>query len=193
MTFAVFCRKLSKIFEPLLRLILIIKIMRRNKGSYIAIRTKLQLRSVDAIKIGKGSCISEFSTIIIHDDQNSSFRGSELIIGENTYIGEYNNIRAGGGRIVIGDKCLISQHITITAANHSIHQGMYIVDQPWSTVNNYVVIGNDVWIGANALVLPGVKIGNGAVIGGGSVVTKDIPANAVAVGNPAKVIKYRPS
>ncbi len=193
MTFAVFCRKLSKIFEPLLRLILIIKIMRRNKGSYIAIRTKLQLRSVDAIKIGKGSCISEFSTIIIHDDQNSSFRGSELIIGKNTYIGEYNNIRAGGGRIVIGDKCLISQHITITAANHSIHQGMYIVDQPWSTVNNYVVIGNDVWIGANALVLPGVKIGNGAVIGGGSVVTKDIPANAVAVGNPAKVIKYRPS
>ncbi len=193
MTFAVFCRKLSKIFEPLLRLILIIKIMRRNKGSYIAIRTKLQLRSVDAIKIGKGSCISEFSTIIIHDDQNSSFRGSELIIGENTYIGEYNNIRAGGGRIVIGDKCLISQHITITAANHSIHQGMYIVDQPWSTVNNYVVIGNDVWIGANALVLPGVKIGNGAVIGGGSVVTKDIPANAVPVGNPAKVIKYRPS
>ncbi len=193
MTFAVFCRKLSKIFEPLLRLILIIKIMRRNKGSYIAIRTKLQLRSVDAIKIGKGSCISEFSTIIIHDDQNSSFRGSELIIGKNTYIGEYNNIRAGGGRIVIGDKCLISQHITITAANHTIHQGMYIVDQPWSTVNNYVVIGNDVWIGANALVLPGVKIGNGAVIGGGSVVTKDIPANAVAVGNPAKVIKYRPS
>ncbi len=193
MTFAVFCRKLSKIFEPLLRLILIIKIMRRNKGSYIAIRTKLQLRSVDAIKIGKGSCISEFSTIIIHDDQNSSFRGSELIIGKNTYIGEYNNIRAGGGRIVIGDKCLISQHITITAANHTIHQGMYIVDQPWSTVNNYVIIGNDVWIGANALVLPGVKIGNGAVIGGGSVVTKDIPANAVAVGNPAKVIKYRPS
>lgn len=193
MTVAVFCRKMSKIFEPLLRLILIIKIMRRNKGSYIAIRTKLLLKSIDAIKIGKGSCISEFSTIIINDDRNNSFRGSELIIGENTYIGEYNNIRAGGGRIIIGDKCLISQHITITASNHSIRQGIYIADQPWSTVNNYVIIGNDVWIGANAIVLPGVNIGDGAVIGGGSVVTKDIPANAIAVGNPAKVIKYRPN
>ena len=165
MTVAVFCRKMSKIFEPLLRLILIIKIMRRNKGSYIAIRTKLLLKSIDAIKIGKGSCISEFSTIIINDDRNNSFRGSELIIGENTYIGEYNNIRAGGGRIIIGDKCLISQHITITASNHSIRQGIYIADQPWSTVNNYVIIGNDVWIGANTIVLPGVNIGDGAVIG----------------------------
>ncbi len=192
MTLTVFYRKLSKIFEPLLRFILIIKIMNRNKGAYIAFRTKLFIKSVDAIKIGKGSCINEFSTIIINDDKNNSFCDSELTIGENTYIGEYNNIRAGGGKIIIGDKCLISQHITITAANHSIHKGIYIADQPWSTTDNYVIIGNDVWIGANAIILPGVKIGDGAVIGGGSVVTKDIPSNAVAVGNPAKIIKYRP-
>jgi len=53
------------------------------------------------------------------------------------------------------------------------------------------IIGNDVWIGVGALVLPGINIGDGAIIGGGSVVTKDIPPYAIAVGNPAKVIKYR--
>ena len=54
-----------------------------------------------------------------------------------------------------------------------------------------ISIGDDVWIGANCVILPGVHIHNGAVIGAGSVVTKDIPANAIAVGNPAKVIKFR--
>ena len=56
---------------------------------------------------------------------------------------------------------------------------------------NSNIIGNDVWIGYNALIIEGVKIGNGAVIGAGAVVTKDIPDFAVAVGTPAKVIKFR--
>lgn len=57
--------------------------------------------------------------------------------------------------------------------------------------NNRIIIGNDVWIGANTVILPGVKIGNGAVIGAGAVVTKDVPDYAVVVGVPAKVLKYR--
>lgn len=54
-----------------------------------------------------------------------------------------------------------------------------------------VTIGDDVWIGANSVILPGVKIHNGAIIGAGSVVVKDVPANAIACGNPAKLIRYR--
>lgn len=54
-----------------------------------------------------------------------------------------------------------------------------------------IILGNDVWIGANSIVLPGVKIGDGAVIGAGSIVTKDVPPYAIAVGNPAKVKRYR--
>jgi acetyltransferase-like isoleucine patch superfamily enzyme len=57
--------------------------------------------------------------------------------------------------------------------------------------NHPIIIGNDVWIGANAVILPGVNIGNGAVIGAGAVVTKDVPDYAVVVGVPAKVLKYR--
>ncbi len=57
--------------------------------------------------------------------------------------------------------------------------------------NPDILIGNDVWIGANVLIMPGVKIGNGVIIGAGAVVIKDIPDYAIAVGIPAKVIKYR--
>lgn len=57
--------------------------------------------------------------------------------------------------------------------------------------HNYVIVGNDVWVGANTVILPGVKIGDGAIVGAGSIVTHDIPPYAVAAGAPAKVIRYR--
>ena len=53
------------------------------------------------------------------------------------------------------------------------------------------IIGNDVWVGANSVILPGVKIGTGAIVGAGSVVTKDVPEYAIVVGNPARILKYR--
>lgn len=61
----------------------------------------------------------------------------------------------------------------------------------WDTNKTGVYIGKDVWIGANVVILPGVKIGKNAIIGAGSVVTKNIPDNAIAYGNPAKIVKYR--
>lgn len=183
----------KKIFNPFLRRVLIGKIMLKNKECYISPRIKIMVNDVRNIKIGKRTSINDFCTIIVDNDPNpnSSFKESSLTIGNDCYIGEYNNLRAGGGKIVIGNKCLISQHITIVATNHNIEKDVCIMEQPWSEKNNYVVIGNDVWIGANAIILPGVTIGNGAIVGGGSVVTKDVPENAIVVGNPAKVIKYR--
>ena len=77
------------------------------------------------------------------------------------------------------------------ASNHGTALGQDISKQKWDTEKAGITIGDDVWIGANCVILPGVHIHNGAVIGAGSVVTKDIPANAIAVGNPAKIIKYR--
>ncbi len=65
------------------------------------------------------------------------------------------------------------------------------IDDPRDLFLDNVVIGNDVWIGANAIILPGVNIGDGAVIGAGTVVTKDVPPYAIVGGNPARVIKYR--
>ena len=77
------------------------------------------------------------------------------------------------------------------ASNHGIALGRNISSQKWDESKTGISIEDDVWIGANSVILPGVHIHHGAVIGAGSVVTKDIPANAIAVGNPARVIKFR--
>jgi acetyltransferase-like isoleucine patch superfamily enzyme len=151
----------------------------------------LHYQNIEQIILGEGTFISAFVTIAVENDPHKNLNNSKLIIGSYTYIGEYNNIRAGGGMIKIGKYCSISQHITIIASNHETSKNTFIKDQPWTTKNNFVIIEDDVWIGANSVILPGVRISKGAVIGAGSVVTKDIPAYAIAVGDPAKVIKYR--
>ena len=151
----------------------------------------LTYNRIDQIKIGVNTSINDFCTIVAINDFQNTLDNSYLIIGENTYIGEYNNIRAGGGSIEIGNNCSISQHVSIIASNHGISNKLMIKQQKWSINNNYIKIFDDVWIGANSVILPGVTISKGVVVGAGSVVTKDIPEYAIVVGNPAKIIKYR--
>jgi hypothetical protein len=91
-------------------------------------------------------------------------------------------IQAGNG-IILGHNVLIGPNVGIISANHSKNDF-----KQWKKVQP-ITIGNNVWIGMNTVVLPGVSIGDNAVIGAGSVVTKDIPANSVAGGNPCKVIR----
>ena len=163
------------------------KIRRQFPLSYIAPRAKVHVNNPNLIYIGENSVISDFSYIVVRGLKKDTF----LEIGDYTYIGEFNNIRAAGGKITIGNNCLISQHISIICSNHGIRKDQLIRTQEWQNENNEVVIGDDVWIGANSVILPGVHIGNGVVVGAGSVVTKDIPTNAIVVGNPARVIKFR--
>ena len=77
------------------------------------------------------------------------------------------------------------------ASNHGTSLDDDIQRQGWEQTKTGITVEDDVWIGANSVILPGVHINKGAIIGAGSVVTKDIPPYAIAVGNPAKVIKYR--
>lgn len=91
--------------------------------------------------------------------------------------------------IRFGDNVLIGAYVQIIDHNHGVKVGKIIRDQ--SAEIGEVVIGNDVWIGAGAKVLMNCHIGDGAVIGANAVVTGDIPPNAIAVGIPARVIKYR--
>lgn len=100
----------------------------------------------------------------------------------------------------LGKFCSISWNVTIGATSHhtsypSTHAFPYVESFGFSKRNELIVVstnlGNDVWIGANAIVLPGVRIGNGAVIGAGAVVTKDVPPFAICVGVPARVVKFR--
>ena len=125
---------------------------------------------------------------------NVSFRNAERItIGAGSHIGEHSVIWAGNatGRIVFGAKCLLAPHVTMTASNYGVVRGTPVMDQP--KVERDIVLGDDVWLGANVVVLAGVTIGNGAVVGAGAVVTRDLPANCIAGGVPARVIGERPT
>lgn len=98
----------------------------------------------------------------------------------------------GAGGVVIGDGTIMAHGVQIISANHNYDSDNleYLpFDEKW--MFKQVIIGKYVWIGANAMVLPGVNIGDGAVIAAGSVVVKDVPPFAVVGGNPAKVLKYR--
>lgn len=90
------------------------------------------------------------------------------------------------GHIYIGDKVLIAPNVTLTTAAHPVDPEQRAKGMQF---NKDIHIGNNVWIGAGAIILPGVTIGDNSVIGAGSVVTKDIPANVVAVGNPCRVMR----
>lgn len=124
---------------------------------------------------------------------NATFRnGDRITIGDHSHIGEHDMLWAGNshGRITLGRYCLLAPNVTITASNYGIDQGTPVMHQPKQERD--VVLGDDVWLGANVVVLPGITIGDGAVVAAGAVVTKDLPAQCIAAGVPAKVIGTRP-
>jgi acetyltransferase-like isoleucine patch superfamily enzyme len=129
----------------------------------------------DYVRLGKDIYLGAFST-------------GCLKVGSHSYIGRCSIILAHKS-VKIGDNCLIAPGCHITDVNHGIEPDTLIRKQP--LVSEPIQIGDDVWIGAGCSILPGVKIGDGAIIGARSVVTKDVPANAIMVGSPAKLLRYR--
>ncbi|WP_278336118.1 acyltransferase [Rhodohalobacter mucosus] len=113
-------------------------------------------------------------------------------IGDNCFF-NHNTILNGGKHkaiLSIGDHVQTGPNVCIYAYNHKFDKMDITFDKQGYTDSD-VTIGDDVWIGANTTVLPGVTIGKGCIVGAGSVVTKDLPAYSICVGNPAKPIKYR--
>lgn len=111
--------------------------------------------------------------------------GSHIEVGKN-FFANYNCTIIDVAKVKIGDNCQMAPNVAIYTAGHPVH--------PVSRNSMYeygieVTIGDNVWIGGNTIILPGVNIGNNTVIGAGSVVTKDIPDWVIAAGNPCKVIR----
>lgn len=110
-------------------------------------------------------------------------------IGAHSYIGP-NCTLFGAAGIEIGESALISPGVVITSHQHTYaHRDVEMRSQPLRF--GRVVIERDVWIGANATILPGVRVGEGAVVGAGAVVTRDVPPRTVALGVPARVVRER--
>ncbi len=166
------------------------------------LRNKLRVDTGNMVSIGTGVTMSQCRVLIrgkgnrLIIGNGSTLRATTLeIIGEqctleigpNCMIGHhcYLSAKEQGVRLTIGDDCGLSRHIKImTSDGHPIFsQGMRINHA------KDIVIGNHVWIGDQATILKGVTVGDGSVIGIGSIVTRSIPEAAVAAGNPARVVK----
>lgn len=115
----------------------------------------------------------------------ANWGGAHVHIGKNVYA-NFSLTLVDDGHIYIGDYTMIAPNVTIATASHPILPSLR---KKGMQFNLDVHIGNNCWIGAGAVILPGVTIGDNTVIGAGSVVTKDIPANVVAVGNPCRVMR----
>jgi acetyltransferase-like isoleucine patch superfamily enzyme len=144
-----------------------------GKGTIVGRHT--EIINTSRVKIGRG-CLLQDGIYLRAGTEG------EIVIGDRAALNSFCRI-FGHGRVEIGEDTQIGPGSLITTTGHD-YQGEL------ETSFKSVVIGKGVWIGANVTVLPGVEIGDHAVIGAGSVVTKNIPARAVAVGVPARVIKW---
>lgn len=145
----------------------------------------------------KPNCyISPFSSIKNH---KNIFLGNNSVINRNVII--WCNLKAGNnvhvnpgaciyGTVMIGNNVMIAPNVMIAGGNHgTVNNGVPMLFQ--TCVSKGITIGNDVWIGANSVIVDGVKISEGVIIGAGAVVTKDLPPYSIWTGNPARLNRFR--
>lgn len=116
---------------------------------------------------------------------HANWGGKHVFMGNYCYA-NFNLTVVDDGNIYIGDRVMFGPNVTLATANHPISPALR---EKALQYNKDIHIGNNVWIGAGVIVVPGVTIGENSVIGAGSVVTRDIPANVVAVGSPCRVLR----
>ncbi|WP_434584651.1 DapH/DapD/GlmU-related protein [Klebsiella sp. R390] len=111
--------------------------------------------------------------------------GSQITLGDNFYA-NFNLVVVDDGKVIIGNNVMIAPNVTISTTGHPVDPTVRITGQQFSQT---VTLEDNVWIGSGAVINPGVTIGRNSVIGAGSVVTKDIPADVVAAGVPCRVLR----
>jgi acetyltransferase-like isoleucine patch superfamily enzyme len=144
---------------------------------------------LENIKIGKGVSILAFVELLVYRSSPYSSIPGEFSIGDNSVLGPGVNVRAAGGAITIGKGSGIAEYCVLVATDHDIRPGEMRIHSRWDERRTGVAIGDNVWIGANSVLLPGTRIGDNSVIGAGSVVRGDVPANEIWVGTPARRLR----
>lgn len=130
---------------------------------------------------------------VLHVGRSVNFQ-RRTDIGYGLSIGDYSSVGEGstlGETVTIGKYVMMGPEVLIYTRNHSFDSTSSPMQKQGYQAEKPVVIGNDVWIGARVIILPGVKIGDGVILGAGAVVTKDVPDYAIVGGNPSKILKYR--
>ncbi len=129
---------------------------------------------------------------LMHQPHWPKINGWSVFIGEITF-GKNNHFNGaklyGQGKITIGDNFHSAKNLIVLTQNHNWNGNALPYDD--TVISKPVIIHDNVWVGINVIILPGVTIGEGAIIQAGSVVSRDIPSLAIAGGNPIQVIKYR--
>lgn len=149
----------------------------RGKHSVIHRSARMDTPPYRKFSLGDYSVIESFACI------NNAV--GDVIIGDHTRIGLHNTII---GPVTIGCHVNLAQGITVTALNHNFEDSDKRIDEQGVSTTP-VTIEDDIWIGANAVILPGVTIGNHSVVAAGAVVTKNVPPHSLVAGVPAKIIK----
>jgi galactoside O-acetyltransferase len=164
------------------------EIMREQTGCAI------YLKEYNTLGLGDEKRMAELLRLMLGDAGENCYiqppfyanwGGAHLHLGSSVYA-NFNLTLVDDGQIFIGDKTMIGPNVTIATAGHPILPSLR---EKAFQYNKDVFIGRNVWIGAGAILLPGIRIGDNSVIGAGSVVTKNIPENVVAVGNPCRILR----
>ena len=149
-------------------------------GCLVSSQARVQMSG--RISFGRGTVVKPFAVI-----QTTNGR---ISFGRNCAVSSFDHISTSDGDVIVGDNVRIGPNVTITGSGRIFRdRNVLVVDQGYS--HGGVTIGNDVLIGAGAVILDGCRIGDGAVIGAGCVVNRDVPSYSIVVGVPARVVGER--
>lgn len=157
-----------------------------SHGRHVFIGASFSCRRPKYIELGNNVSLGKRCRIYCYDNYANVPLSPSIVIGPGSMFGDDCRFLVAD-RLTVGKNVLAASYILVTTENHGMNCDLSYSTQP--LVTGPVEIGDECWIGEGVTIMPGVKIGNKAIIGAGSVVNRDVPAYTIAVGNPARIVK----
>jgi acetyltransferase-like isoleucine patch superfamily enzyme len=180
---------LNSVFDSAKTQVHLAQVLVRFPGTAIARPSYWRFDTLDAIDIAEGVVVGPFVEVVAQSRSPRSRTPGRLVLRRASIISAGCNVRAAGGVIEIGENSAIGQNTVVVATNHLITPGLTYLRAAWDESRTGVTIGTNCWVGANCTLLPGITIGDNAVVAAGSVVNRSVPANELWGGVPASRLK----